>query len=415
VTDVLETHAHIDHIGRLPMIFKNGFTPNVLATPVTAAFMKPMLENSAEIQEEENPQNRLYDRWDVVKALRHVKTIEPFETVSVGQKRSNVTAEFLINGHVMGSASILIRDGNYGKNILFTGDMGKPEQSLCGGHKEYGNEYPKDPINILVVESTSFDRTPVDFEQKKKKFMEEINETLNGGGNPVFPTLSFHRAQEIIELFHNCQESGELPADCEIIIDAPLAIKLLKVLKGLGPEYLSKRYGEDPIFYETDQSSIGRFDLANLTIIGSHKESLVTDRKFAQHSGKAIILASGGMGGHGRAVNYIRGNFAKNSKNAILFSCYQVAGTEGYDLVHQEHSKSKKTGAKVIKLEGFTSHVSGPEETFSFLNRFNLDELETVIITHGKDSARVLMEKEFRSRGFKGDIILSEINQVIKC
>lgn len=410
VTHIMETHSHIDHIGRLPMIFKRGFTPTVLATEGTAAFMKPMLYNSAEIQESENPQNRLYETDDVDQTLKYLNTVEPFKKIPIGQEPNGITAEFLLNGHVMGSSSIIIRSPN-NKNILFTGDMGKPVQSLCGGYEDFITRYPTDPINTIVAESTNFDKNPVSFEKKQSEFLAAIKNVWVNGGNPVFPVLSFHRTQEIIEMIHNSQENGEIPRDCKIIIDAPLAIKLLKTFKKLGSHHLSPRYGDDSNFYQTDENSIARFNLKNLTIIKSHEDSVSNDQKMAEYSKKAIILASGGMGGHGRSINYLKGEFCKNPKNAVVFTCYQAEGTEGAALFNKGQTKS---GAKVIKIEGLTSHASGPTEIFGFLERFNLSELENVIITHGRNPAREMMASEFKRRGYSTKIILSDIKQVIE-
>ena len=417
VTDVLETHIHIDHIGRLPKIYKDGFTPTILATEVTTSFMEAVLLNSAEIQEEKNSQEKLYDKWDVDKTLRHIKTVKPFRKIDIGRKNSHLTAEFLPNGHVMGSSSIIVREHSKNTTILFTGDMGKANQSLCGGYKDFINDYPNDQIDILMTESTNFDKKPVNFEEKKKKFLESIQNTWENGGNPVLPTLSFHRTPELMKLINNCQKNGELPSDLKMIIDAPYAMELLEITKRIGSKYLSKGYGDNPNFYKTDEESISRFDLKNLTIIGSHKESVYTDKEMAEYKGKAIIIASGGMGGFGRSENYLHGDFAKNPKNTILFNCFQVPGAEGSELTKNEETitRYKKTGARISKLEGFTSHISGPEETFDFLERFNFKRLKKIIITHGKDSSRIAMAEEFKKRGYDAEIILSQIRQIIPC
>jgi metallo-beta-lactamase family protein len=415
VTEVMESHTHIDHIGRLPIIFKKGFTPRVLVTEETAAFMEPMLLNSAEIQKEENPQNRLYETYDVDKTLRYIRVVKPFTKIPIGQKRSGVTAEFLLNGHVMGSACIMIRSPDGKRSILFTGDMGKPVQSLCGGYEDYISRYPQNPVSALVVESTNFEKSPISFEEKRAELITAIKDVWAGGGNPVFPVLSFHRTQEIMEVLHNSQQEGIIPPDCQIFIDAPLAMTLLDTFKQLGPGHLSKRYGDDPNFYRSDESSMDRFNLRRVHIIGSHEESQLTDEGLADYQGKVIILASGGMGGYGRVVNYLRGNFCKNPKNAVILTCFQVAGTEGASLLREgKIHNGKKDGARVIKIEGFTSHISGPEETFEFLESLNLSELEKVIITHGKDSARNAMADEFKRRGYPAEIILSKVGQIIK-
>jgi metallo-beta-lactamase family protein len=412
-TQVLATHTHIDHTGRIPLIFKNGFTPEILATEGTAAFMEPLLYNSAQIQESENPQNELYQAYDVDKTLRYLSSVEPFTPISIGQKNSGLTAEFLLNGHVMGSASIIVRGPNGQKSILFTGDIGKPDQSLCGGYNDFADKYPQYPINTIIVESTNFEKPSISLEDRQDSLIEAINEAWANGGNPVLPCLSFHRSQEIMEIIHHGQETGKIPSDCYVYIDAPLAIEILKTIIELGPEHLSKRYGNDPNYYDSDENSMKRFLLKNTTVIGSHESSMANDRALAMCRGKVIILASGGMGGHGRSVNYLKGNFCKNPQNTVILTCHQVTGTQGAQLLEKQSvSSGKRQGAKVLKVEGFTSHASG-EETFRFLERFNLSQLDNIVITHGRDSSRKAMAQEFKRRGFPATVILSDIHQKI--
>lgn len=408
---ILVTHVHNDHTGLIPRAFKVGFTPEVLATRETVAFLEPMWSNSAQIQASKDPQNRLYEQKDVDKALRYVEGVDTYCPISVGQKRSGIKATFIPNGHIIGSASIMIE---YPEGaILFSGDMGKPDQSLCGGYNDVDN-IPQSKINTLVVESTSANLKPVSFEEKRTKFISAIKDAWAGGGNVLLPTLSLHRSQELMELLHNLQNCGEIPKDCKIFIDAPLAMSVLATFKHLGPGHLTKRFGDDPNFYKTDEDSMNRFNLKNVHIIETHKQSMAADYTLANYPGKAIILASGGMGGHGRAVNYLRENFGKNPNNVIVLNCFQVDGTEGAKLLTKGKVVNKEVaGAKVIKIEGFTSHASGPKEIFGYLQKYNLSELKTVVVTHGKDSARNKMAEEFKSRGYGADIILSRIGQEI--
>ena len=432
LNNIAVTHAHIDHTGRLSKLYSEGFRPEVLATEATVAFMKPLLENSADIQKSQySLEDRLFDMNDVVTTLRHTKGVKPFKEIPIGQKNSNLTVEFLLNGHVGGSSSILLRNYNNHKNILFTGDMGKPVQSLCGGYTDFMNKYPKDPINVLVIESTNFEKEPILFEEKRNELLTLIQKIWDGGGNPVFPVLSFHRCQELMEMIHNGQKDGSIPLDCKIVVDSPLAMKLLEVYKKLGPDYLSPRYGNDPNFYKTDEESISRFDLKNLTIIDLHEESVLNDINMANCKEKVIILAGGGMGDHGRSVVYLKGEFCKNPKNAVIYNCHQVEGTYGANMLYRykqlKENKGKKPkdkkgkrlddrkkGAQVYKIEGFTSHISGPEETFGFIEKFNLEDLETVIISHGKNSSREKMAQEFERRNYGKIILRPSINQSIE-
>ena len=413
VEDIMITHPHIDHTGRLPKAYRDGFTPRLLATEVTTTFMEPLLFNSAKIQSNENKENRLYEAKDVEKALRYLKIVEPYKEISIGQDHSKITVEFLPNGHVMGSNMALIRSREDGKkqNILFTGDMGKPNQSLSGGYLDQVDKYPHDQINTLVVESTNFLNEPVSFKEKENNLLKEIEKAWIGGGTPLLPVLSFHRFQEILEILHNNQ-GDRIPSNCQIIIDAPLGVTLLESFKSLKPGELTNRYGDDANFYKTLTDSLDRFTLNNVTIIDEHASSvLIAGSEFQR---KTIIIAGGGMGENSRVANYIHGNFCKNPKNKVIFTCFQVDGTKGQML---EHLKSvpvgNKQGAQVVKVEGFTSHISGPVETFGFLERFNLSKLGTIIINHGKDAARVAMANEFKIRGYDAKIIIPKYSQRI--
>lgn len=413
VNDILITHPHADHIGRLPLIFKEGLSPRILTTELTATFMETMLLNSAKIQEKKDSRDRLYDSFDVDQALKHLKIVDLYTEVPIGQKNNRITAEFLQNGHVMGSNSIIVRSFNpEAKTILFTGDMGKPNQSLCGGYTDQVSSYPDDPINVLMVESTNFNREPVTFKEKETNFLNTINYVWENGGNPLLPVLSFHRLQEIIEILHNNQ-GGLIPKDCQIYIDAPLGVTLLEEFKSLRSNQLTNRYGDDPNFYKSEEESLNRFSLNNVTFVKSHEESVALSSSLSQSSEKIIVITGGGMGEFGRSVNYIEGNFCKNPKNAIIFTCYQVEGTPGAKLVNRKSVYGNGKGARVFHISGFTSHISGPQETFGFLCRFNLDKLNTVIINHGKNSARLAMAEEFKRRGIGENIVLPSLNQKI--
>lgn len=374
--------------------------------------METMLNNSADIQAKEDKENRLYDRVDVETTMDHLTVVDPFTETPIGQRHNYATAEFLPNGHVMGANSIFVRLEE--QNILFTGDIGKPQQSLCGGYLDYAPNYPNDPVHVLVVESTNFNNEPVSFEEKRRNFLSSIQNTWKNGGNPLLPVLSFHRFHEILEMLHNSQ-GHEIPEDCKIFIDAPLGMNLLDDFKKLTPDQLTSRYGNDPDYYKTEEESLNRFDLKNLTVVNSHVESIANDAELASYPGKAIIIASGGMAEHGRSLNYIHGQFCQNSKNTVIFTCHQVEGTEGAALLKGEAAKgSKKKGAKHIYVKGFTGHVSGPTETFDFLNRFNLGQLKDVIVTHGNDLARLGMVSEFKTRHPNANVFLPKLEENIE-
>jgi metallo-beta-lactamase family protein len=428
VSDVLLTHSHVDHCGRLPMAFKKGFRFDIYGTEANIALTEQMLINSGEIQEQQLPNKRLYEHKDVEATLRYLKVVKPFEEFNIGNRHSKITGEFLPNGHILGSASVLIRDKtnpNRFKDIFFSGDIGKPFQSLTGGYADFANQYPDDPIHAMVLESTNFEKDPIPFKDKEKELISTFEKIWNGGGNVLLPVLSLHRSQEIMEMLHNLQNSGQIPGDCKIFIDAPLAVKLTGIYENLASEYFLPRYGDNNKFYKTEEKSLSRLDLKNLTIINSHDQSVENDKNMASYDGKAIILASGGMFCLGRSMNYRLGDFCKNPKNGVVFTCFQVNGTFGSSLLYQEYDKELRQdnlthdkkgrliGAQVFKVDGFTSHASG-EELINFVERFNLDELKVIDIGHGKESSRQKMAKEFQARGYKAKIMTPDIGEKIE-
>jgi metallo-beta-lactamase family protein len=424
LTHVLISHGHIDHIGGLPRIFKAGFSPKIITTTTTADLMGVMLENSAQIQANEKPGNRLYNEDDVERTMRAIEDVEPFEEVPIGQKHSGITAEFDPNGHIIGSNAIVVRipeNGSKPKTILFSGDMGRETHSLDGGSAEYSRGYPQDPINTLVVESTSIEKTPVTFEKKRAQFLGGIQRVWERGGNVLLPVLSLHRLQEELELLWNSKKEGLLE-DCNIFLDTPLGMKVLGCIADMDPRTLSRRYGNDPNYYRSEEESIARFDeiVKKATVVESHEQSVNADAELARAKGRNVVFASGGMGEHGRAVNYLKGKFGQNPLNGILFTCFQVEGTDGSKLVRvgavHPHGKDKtKKGAEILQIDGFSSHVSGPEEAFAFLEQYNIrPKLDKVIVTHGRDKARQRFGEELIKWGFKGEIILPKIGQRIE-
>lgn len=409
-SEILLTHTHIDHIGRLPLVFKAGFRPTVYADKRTVKFMEPMLMDSAKIQMRNDRKNPLYDYDDVEETLRHVKGVEPFCRIPVGQKHSKITAEFLPNGHVMGACAILLRDK--GENTLFTGDIGKSDQLLCGGYDDFCNQYPEDPIHNLVVESTCFRNEPINFEMRKREIINGINQAFGGGGSVLIPVLSFSRSQEIREIIHNAMRSGEIINDALVVIDAPLGEKITKVFREDLGDYLTLRYGDNDHFYKTKKESLSRFDFENMLVVGSHQESIETDKMISRRK-KVIIIASGGMLENGRSVNYFKGLFCQNTRNHILLTCHQVEGTKGAKLLSNPESV-EEIKAKVVALKGNSSHATGPEEIKGFIDKFNIRGAKTVLIGHGNEQSRKSFAADLEfGKLLEAEIILPRIGQAI--
>lgn len=415
VTDILLTHAHADHVARLPLFYKRDLHPRTLTTEMTRKLMEIILKDSAKIQKRED---KLYTGEDIDRVMGFVCGVNMGEKKKIGNRHDKLTALWTYNGHIPGSASIIIEKGGVRGGILFSGDIGKEIQPICGGWGETKErDYPKDlPIKALWTESTSFDRESVNFDEKYEQFLGSINRILKDGGSVVVPAISMQRNQEIVEIIRYAQENGDIPDNTKIYKDAPLASKFEETYIEDAHLFMTNRFGNDPEFYKNSASSKKRFELKNCQQVNNNKESVGISRSLLANNQNSIVITSGGMLGYGRVRNYIDGDFGANPKNGIILTCYQVEGTEGRRLTDQGYliNKNGSRGAKIEHLNVFTGHVSGETDTFKFLNRFDLSQLELIGIIHGNNENRRKMAETFKERGYPARVVLPEIGEVIE-
>lgn len=414
VDTILLTHAHLDHIGRLPLLYTQEKKPKIITTIMTQTLIPTMLHDAAKIQKQGD---KLYNSEDVNRVIKHVKAVDFGKDVKIGNKHDHLGANFIYNGHIPGSASILIQKEGVRGGILFSGDIGREINPICGGWGELAEAKPSDvPVKALWVESTSFDRHSVSFDEKYGLLIGNINQILNRGGSVVLPILSLQRNQEITEMIARAQDRGDIPQDCKIYKDAPLAQKFEELYIDKAELFMTNRFGNDENFYKTLEESQSRFNLKNSLIVLNNKESVKLANMLGMSNQKSIILTGGGMCGFGRVRNYIDGAFGENRNNGVILTCYQVEGTEGREIVEQGRlsNAQNQSGATVIQLDVFSGHVSGESDTFKFLERFNLNELEIVGIIHGSSDNRRRMAEAIKSRGYPARVVLPDIGEVIE-
>jgi len=406
---VLLTHEHSDHASEVPDGFKNGYKPHIITTEITKRFVQQTWPRSATIADRGDIEGSVYGYDDVKRALSYLKTVEPFRETPVTRDK-NISAIFCPNGHIPGSSSILIKDKLSEKNFLFTGDIGRPRQNLSGGYENFASEYPQDPIHVLMVESTCYTNSPISFEKRVSVLQKEIEDAFKRGGAILMPCIK-HRYMEITEIIHNMQNKGLLPKNIKFYRDGPSLDMTYDIYQGLGVEYFTDRYGNNPYYYQTRQQKLARFNLDNFSRIIKHQDSLSFVESLNNNSERVIIFTSGGMGENGRVCNYFESNFLKDPKNTVIFSCFQVPGTVGANLLLEQNQPGYH-GAKIVLLEGGSGHATGSREIIGYLNRFNMENLETVFIGHGSDFSRKSMEIGLRQKGFEyPDIKLPEIRQ----
>ena len=368
---VILTHAHIDHSGYLPLLASNGFAGKVRCSQATADLCRILLPDAGHLQEEEaeyanrkhfskhTPALPLYTRADAERCLEQLAPLEPERDFDLG---SGITLRFSHSGHILGSS--FVRLTHEGKSIVFSGDLGRPNDVLM-----------KPPVRVaradyLVLESTYGDRRH-DSADPKAQLADIVNCTAQRGGVVVIPTFAVGRTQELLYLIHLIKSSKAIP-DIPVFLNSPMAVDATRIFRAHAEEHrLTPRQCED-----TCRAA---------QIVNSVEES----KRLNTRAGPMVILAASGMATGGRVVHHLKA-FAPDPKNTVLFAGFQAAGTRGAAMLNgaesvKIHGEYVPVRAEVRVLSNLSAHADYAE-IMDWLGGFERAPRQTFIV-HGEPSA----------------------------
>ncbi|MDO8483078.1 MAG: MBL fold metallo-hydrolase [bacterium] len=339
---LLVTHAHIDHIGRIPKLVADGFRGKILSTPETHALTRLMLEDALKLIEEECRTTGtlpLYEHKDVSAALALWGDIPYHETYTLAE---GLTVYPKDAGHILGSAmyeiSFPVASGETRK-IVFTGDLGNSPTPILKDTESLAE------TDYLVMESVYGDRNHEDIESRRTHLKEVILETVRRKGTLIIPIFSLEKTQVFLYELHELEEVHAIPI-VSVFLDSPLAIEVTKVYRAMKSNWNAAALAEsDDIF---------RFPRLKYT---SHSEE---SKAILHVPAPKIILAGSGMSNGGRILHH-EVNYLPSSQNTILFVGYQAAGTLGriiQDGAKEVHINGQKVvvRAHVETISGYSSH-----------------------------------------------------------
>lgn len=458
ITNMILSHAHIDHSGRIPLLVKGGFNGRIITTRTSVDACSFLLRDSAHIQESDadylnykTVRGHLYnlinakkngltnrERGEIAKILKlnglrlnkevisgllakhNLNSVEPLYNMADAEAAlsafdgypyntpvtigKGMTVTFFDAGHILGSALCLISFREKGRkfNVIYTGDIGRFGRPIL---KSPTLKFPEDigPIDLMIMESTYGARHHEPTEELKDRLAEVINDTYAKNGVVVIPAFAFGRTQDVVYIIHELYNEGRVPK-LPVFVDSPLASNLTRVFAE-HPEVYDK--ATHKAFLEKGQNP---FEFSQLSYIGSVAESMECMKSTTPH----IIISSSGMCEAGRILHHLRYR-VHNPNNTIVIVGYMAQHTLGRRIMEKGWEAKQQGGkgeapvikilgkeyplkADVVKIGGFSAHADR-DEMLTFLRKSNL-HVKNIAVVHGEEDQSLAFAAFLKEKGF---------------
>ncbi len=399
---MLLTHAHIDHSGRIPKLYKEGFRNKVYAHKATCDLCALMLPDSGHIQEMENEwKNRKRMRkglepreplYTAEQAARCLEIFEPVKYDEIIDITPNIHVRFNDAGHMLGSSIIELWVNENGKQTkaVFTGDLGNNDIPLLSEPTMI------EDADYLVMESTYGSRKHERNDEKAEMFLDIVSETIDKRGTVVIPSFAVGRTQEILYELNKIKETKndeefmrkyETLMKVPVYVDSPLAISATEVFKenmDLFDEETQEemKKGDHPL----------EFPGLKFTVTADESKAL------NENPEPCIIISASGMCEVGRIKHHLKHNLW-NPNSTILFVGYQAPGTLGYSIVNgakkvKIFGEEIAVNARIEYLEGYSGHAD-QDGLMNFIYSFR-KKPKQIFLVHGEEESQEVLEQKIQ-------------------
>lgn len=390
------SHAHIDHAGRIPKLYRDGFRGEIICTHATRSLANIMLMDSAKIQERDNDYGKRHQTEEDEEPLYSVLDVngvlQQFTGVAYDrwhQVRPELRVLFTDAGHILGSASVTleITEGARKTMFGFTGDIGRPNRPILR------DPQPMPEVDYLICESTYGNRDHESAPDEEEKFLRIIRETcVERGGRLLIPAFSVGRTQEVVYILDQLEQAGHLP-HIPVFVDSPLAVDATQVFVNHPECY-------DASLQEYMISDPNPFGFKQLHYIRSTEAS----KQLNESEQPCIIISSSGMANAGRIRHHIF-HALDNPNNAVLIVGYCSPNSPGGLLKAGVDSlrmfgQTKPVRLQVYSMDSFSAH-GDRQEMADFLK--NQTKLKKLFLVHGDYEAQEAFRVFLGEKGI-GDI-----------
>jgi metallo-beta-lactamase family protein len=375
---LLVTHAHIDHTGRIPKIYRDGFRGKIYGTPPTLDFAKLLLLDSEHIIKDEAEKQgikQLYTIEDIEAASELFEGIDYHKKFEIGP---GITAEFLDAGHILGSSIIKIKAED--KTIVFSGDLGNPPTPLLRP-----TEFV-DRADYVIIESAYGDRLHESREERKEILKDTIEDTIGNGGVMMIPAFAIERTQELLFELNDLVEHHRIPA-IPVFLDSPLAIKATAIYQKY-PEY----YNKEAAYLIKSSDDIFKFPNLKFTL------TVEDSKKINDIPAPKIVIAGSGMSTAGRILHHEQRNLS-DPKSTLLIIGYQAKGSMGRRILDGEKEvrifgETVPVRCRAKAIGGYSAHAD-QAKLKDWINRIKRP-IKKVFVVQGEETAEMALQNIIR-------------------
>lgn len=372
------THAHLDHIGRIPKLVKKGFAGIIYSTPSTKEISEISLIDSMGVLSKEATEKGIepiYNKQDVERAMSLWKQVPYGTPIKIN---NNLKAIFKDAGHILGSS--MIEFSHKDRKIVFTGDLGNSPAPLLKDTEKITD------ADYLIMESVYGDRNHESKEERAEILKEVIENVINKRGALLIPAFSIERTQVLLYEINNLVEDGKI-SKVPVFLDSPLAIKVTEVYKNriqnFNKDVQEEIKGGDDIF---------NFPLLKFT--EHHQDSI----KIADTPNPKIIIAGSGMSNGGRILHHEKRHLS-DPNSVLLIVGYQAAGSLGRQLADGAKEvkimgENIKVRARVISITGYSAHKDY-DGLISFVED-TADTVKKVFVVMGEQKSALFLTQRLR-------------------